>query len=230
MVDLDAIQTAARHCLVLRTVGGGEDTHLWDHTMRVVRGVKAIVHLEALESRVDCAVLMAAAFFHDAGWVVQLEGSHTASGALLTRSTSSGQRELGAGLMEKSLADILPADKLQAASSCIRALNDRKAESLEARLIVAADALDECGPLCMWQMIHKHASDKRGVSGMLEAWETKKRYSYWNALIKDAIQFDSARGIAMKRLEILDRIFADLKCTLEGMDLDAALQGRSAAE
>jgi len=223
MVGLDTIRNIARRSLVIRTPDGTEDLALWEHSQRVANSAADIAQLEQAADSIDEIVLTAAAYYHEAGWIVQYRDGRVSREQILARITTSVQRELGAVLMEQDLADHLPRQTLTTASDCIRKLNNREVDILEARLIVDADSLEECGALSLWHMVRKHTFDGKGLEGILESWETKKQYNYWDALINDSIYFESVRHIARQRLTVLDNLIAEVRKNHYGDDIRAAI-------
>jgi len=222
MANLDAIREIARQKLAIPADGGRVDWFLWEHTQRVVGAASAIVRLEGLDDGVDPIVLTCAAWFYDAGWAVEYHQGHVAREAIRAKVTTSVQRELGASLMADALKGTVDARRIDLASACIRALGERPVDRTDARVILDADSLEDCGPLCLWQMIRQNTFEGRGMQGVLDAWQARQQYGYWNALINESIRFESVKTIARRRLAQLDQFVDQLRASHTGEDLRAA--------
>src|SRR5690606_40527804 len=105
------------------------DTVVWEHSERVARITAHISALPEVTSLpVDGAALSAAALYHDAGWILQVNQGEVPQRDLLLRPTSDIQRELAADWLEQRGAALLPAGTLQRAAKAIRQCNDRRME------------------------------------------------------------------------------------------------------
>ena len=68
----DMISNRARADLLVRTEQGDEDALLWEHSLRVSTNARRIMQLPAVQAKSpDEAVIVAAALYHAAGWIIR---------------------------------------------------------------------------------------------------------------------------------------------------------------
>lgn len=219
MAQIDAIREVARRSLVIPLENGREDRFLWEHTGRVVRAAHLIAQIEKITDSLDAEVLTVAAWFSNAGWIVEFEQGKVTREGIRSRTTSPVQRELGASLLIAKLSKILEHRVVDQAAMCVRSLGERQVERLDARLILDADCLEECGPLSLLQMVRQQAFQGRGLDEVLKAWTRRTEYGYWKALINESIHFPSVRAIAKKRLDYLNHYVEQLRTCHDAGDI-----------
>ncbi len=211
-MDLEAIWKRARADLLIPNRRGDPDLFLWEHSFRVARTAQYLLHLPEVRKRApdDCAVL-AAALYHNAGWVSRYRGADADRLELLLGSLSEGDDEEGAHLMERSLSGLLPAGSLQLAAHVTRAVRDRATDLVEAHVVSDANNLQEFGVLYLWPAIRRGLLDGKGVQALLDTWRRKKEYRFWEARLTDSFRFQASREIARSRLEKIERLLAELE-------------------
>lgn len=224
----DAIWNRARADLVITTEQGGEDLILWEHSVRVSETARQIARLpEVQAASPDEAAIVAAALYHDAGWVARLRDSEIRRGEILCRLKSEAHREHGALMLEHALGELLPRDTLQRASGAIRTLKNRRIESVEGQVITEADNLDELGVLSLWSSIRRGVTEGKGVQAVIDTWRRRKEYRFWEAHLKDSFRFAPVRAVAEKRLEQLERLMRELEGQHTGADIVLGLEPSS---
>ncbi len=219
-MQLDAIWNRARADLVATTEHGDEDVFLWEHAVRVAENARRIVMLPVVqEASPDETAVVAAALYHDAGWIVRLRNGEIKRDEILIRPMSESHREEGAALMERSLSRSLSHDSLTRASQAIRALNDRGIEPIEGQVVCEADNLEEFGVLSLWSTIRRSAIDGKGVQTLLETWRRRKEYRFWEARLNDSFRFAAVRAVAERRLKQFESLMEELERQHKGVDL-----------
>lgn len=219
-MQLDAIWNRARADLVATTEHGDEDVFLWEHAVRVAENARRIAMLPVVqEASPDETAVVAAALYHDAGWIVRLRNGEIKRDEILIRPMSESHREQGAALMERSLSPSLSRDSLTRASQAIRALNDRRIEPIEGQVVCEADNLEEFGVLSLWSTIRRSAIDGKGVQTLLETWRRRKEYRFWEARLNDSFRFAAVRAVAERRLEQFESLMEELERQHKGVDL-----------
>ncbi len=219
-MQLDAIWNRARADLVATTEHGDEDVFLWEHAVRVADNARRIVMIPAVqEASPDETAVVAAALYHDAGWIVRLRNGEIKRDEILIRPMSESHREEGAALMERSLDRSLSRDSLTRASQAIRALNDRGIEPIEGQVVCEADNLEEFGVLSLWSTIRRSAIDGKCVQALVDTWRRRKEYRFWEARLNDSFRFAAVRTVAERRLEQFESLMEELERQHKGVDL-----------
>ena len=166
----DELWKRAKDDLCIQVDRGPADTVIWEHVGRVARLAGAIACLPELSAdSVDSTALEAAALYHDAGWVVQVQCGQLRPHEIFLRPTSDLLRELGADWATERLAGIVPAGVLNFSARIIRQCNDRQSNLLEARILTEADNLDLIGPQAICLMIRKQRAEGKSLSDLVDA-------------------------------------------------------------
>lgn len=196
------------------------DKLVWEHSVRVAKVASAIASLPELADRaVDRRALLAAALYHDAGWVLQYRAGEAIPRDLLLRPTSEVQRELAASWVLERLRDILPERSVDIASKAIRYCNDRQTGMPEAQILAEAESLDEIGPQAICLMLRRQMADGKTLADMVQLWQRQEEYHYWQARIKDSFRFEPVRRLASERWQALRRFMTDLAACVNLEDL-----------
>ena len=175
MTELDSIWNHAHADHVILTDQGEEDVFLWEHAVRVGQTALLIAELPVVRSQApDEVALLAAALYHDAGWVARWKAGEVLRVEILARPPTETHREQSATFMEESLAKVLPAASLKRAGAAIRALSDRRIEPIEGQIVAEAENLDEFGLLSFWPTIRRGVLDGKGVQAVVETWHRRK--------------------------------------------------------
>jgi len=196
------------------------DKIVWEHSVRVAKVTGAIASLADLaEKAVDRRALLAAALYHDAGWVLQFRAGEAIPRDILLRPTCEVQRELGAAWIMEQLRDLLPLRSLELASNAVRFCNDRQTTMVEAQILAEAENLDEIGPQAILLMVRRQMADGKTLADMVQLWQRQEEYHYWQARIKDSFRFEPVRRLATTRWQALRRFMTDLASCVNMDDL-----------
>lgn len=191
---------------------GRSDPVVWEHAARVARLAMQVAEFpEVASERFDATALLAAALYHDAGWVVQLRSGEVSRPEFLTRPTNDEQRDLGAAYLERQLAKLLPEPVLRIAAAAVRECNQRSAKRIEAQILAEAENLDDIGPQAVWPMVRRQIAEARGIEATLDAWHRQQEYHFWEARLKESFRFETSRQIARQRLAAMERFMSDLR-------------------
>lgn len=217
---VDSIRDRARTDLVIETEQGDQDLFLWEHADRIAQSAQAIMRLPRVRTQApDQIIVVAAALYHDAGWIARLEDGEVQRSEILVRPPSNTHREQSALYMESRLEELLPPKVLERASIAVRSMNDRNIESIEGQIVAEAENLDEFGLLAFWPNIRRHALDGRGVQAAIDTWNRQKEYRFWTARLNDSFRFDEVRQLARERLAKYERAMEELAEQHRGVDL-----------
>jgi len=223
-MDLEPIWKRARADLTIPMPQGGLDVFLWEHTVRVVRNAEYISRLpEVQKQQPDEIAVLAAALYHEAGWIVRLRGGEIERHEMLIGPAPDSTSAGSAGVLEAALEGLIPRDSLGRASAAVHARNDRHTEQIEAQIVAEADNLEEFGPMFLWSSIRRGVLEGKGVQSVLDTWHRRKEYQFWTARLTDSFRFDSTRHLAAERLERLEEFMADLHFQQESEDVRSSL-------
>lgn len=224
MSVLEEIWDRARAELVLRTEQGSEDTFLLEHSVRVATSTRLIAELPAVkEQQPDVTALVAAALFHESGWVLRVQDREMRRAEVLNSPPSPMLRDQSAMIMEDRLQRIVPALSLHVAARAIRSLSDRTTDLIECQVLAEADNLEEFGLLALWPAGRRNTLDGKCVQAAIDTWHRRKEYQYWAARIKDSFRYPEVRKLAEIRLATYERAMHELEEQHRGTDVADAL-------
>lgn len=224
-MDWEPIWNRARADLALGSDRAERHASVFEHCARVAETARRLAVIPAVQATApDTAALVAAALYHEAGWVVALREARVRPEEILLRPLSDSDREDGARMLTRSLRTLLPADSLGRASLALRSLGDRNADSVEGRILSDSDNLQEFGLLSLWTTVRRGTIEGRGVKSILETWRRRKEYHFWDARLRDGFYFAEVRALAERRLATLEAFMSGLEAEEAGCDVDALLE------
>ncbi len=223
-MNLDAIWQRAKSDLIFTNDRGATDLLLWDHAERVACAVQSIASMDAARALApDVPATIAAALYHEAGTVKQLRRSHATDDHAGFGSQVEMSCELSAGVLERQLANLLPADSIARAAAAIYSLADHTVTSVEGDILSDADHLEEFGVLSLWATIRRTALEGKGVQALIDTWQRQQEYQYWEARLKDTFHFAEVRLAAQRRLEQFGQFMRDIDRQHRALDLQSNL-------
>jgi len=226
--DLRPLLSIARDALLIRVPGQPRDRWLLEHAERVMELSRMIAqHPEAGADEVDQTAMLAAALFHDAGWVVQVNEGEVSPWQVLSRPTNDNQRELGATLLIESAEDVLPPETARKAADVIRQCNEPSPALVEAQIVAEAESLDDIGLLCVLRQFRQFQSEARPLEHLLTSWVRQREYGYWDARLQTGLRFEFTRRIARQRLDEVGRFMDAFRVHRTASDVQAVLESVS---
>lgn len=211
-MDHEPIWKRARADLLLPTPKGEPDLFLWEYAWRIARSAEHIAALPEVQRHApDLSAVLAGALYHAACWTERCLAGECDRSDILMTALSEGDREQSARMLDAAMGEILSADALQRALRAVRAAQDRATTSVEARIVADARSLQEFGVLSLWPMIRRGMTEGKAVQAVLDSWNRKKEYHFWEARLNDSFHFDAVRELARSRLERLERAMVELK-------------------
>lgn len=218
-MEREAIWSRARGDLVITTDVGTEDLFLWEHSVRVARNAAWIAGLPEVQANApDVDAIIAAALYHEAGWILRVKEGDISRDEVLLRPMANAHREQGAVYLERRLADLLTPDSLRRASQVIRTLHLREHKTLEVTVVAEAENLDEFGPVALWTSIRRGLMEGKGVQAVIDTWRRRKEYQFWGARLRDSFSLSPVRDVARQRLERFERVMAEIEEQQLGSD------------
>jgi len=219
-MDIEAIWKRARADLTVTTPQGGQDVFLWEHSVRVTKSAEYICRIPEVQAQApDEIAVIAAALYHEAGWIVRLRAGEIERHEILLGPGPDPTYTEGAQMLEQSLRELVRAESLEKSGAAVRALGDRHTKQIEAQIVAEADNLDEFGLMFLWPAIRRGAFEGKGVQSVLDTWRRRKEYQFWTARLKDSFRFEATRRLAGARLARLEAFMSDLLMQQEAEDL-----------
>jgi len=210
-MHLDDITHRAQADLTLVSPNGDEDPFLWEHSRRVARSALSIATLPMVQPQhPDEVVVYAAACYHAAGWAVRVRCGDIDRSSVLLSPLCDALAEDSAAVLESRLADILSPERLRRAARAVRTLHERDVETIEARIVAEARALEEFGLVSLWPTIRKGLLEGKGVQAAIDTWRRKHEYHFWPARLKDSFRYEPVRELARQRLAKLEAFMDEL--------------------
>jgi hypothetical protein len=177
----------------------------------------------------DVTSIVAAAVYHEAGWAVRFRQRAVTREEILLRPTEEADCEQAAIILEHNLRNHLPFDTVMRAMAATRSMRQRGDIPIEAQVLADADNLEEFGLPSLWLTIRRGMVEGKGVRAVLEMWQRRREYRFWDARLKDSFRFPPVRAIAERRLEAMERIMGELQAQHSAEDL-ASMLGASPAD
>ncbi len=225
-MDVVAIWKRARADLVVSMGPIAPDVFLWEHVSRVARNSDWILQLPEVQSQgADPIAVLAAALYHEAGWIVRYrEGGLPREDILLGPAPDTAVPD-AVQMLEDSLKELIPSPTLERAVAAVRLKSDRRTDMPEAQILAEADILEEFGPMFLWPVIRRGVFDGKGVQSVIDAWNRRRDYKFWTARLEDSFRYEATKQVAIARLSRLSEFIADLGAQQEAEDLRVSLTG-----
>ncbi|MGA2502210.1 MAG: hypothetical protein ABSH20_31085, partial [Tepidisphaeraceae bacterium] len=99
-----------------------------------------------------------------------------------------------------NFAQTYDANLLERTAALLRELPRKMPVSHEARLLADAVNLDDFGAIGFVTQTMQLARAQGSIPHLLEAFQKREEYGYWEARLKDGFHFEVVRNIARKRL------------------------------
>jgi len=223
MAQMERIQRLAEEVLTFQVSSGHIERWLWDRAKRIARNAEQISKLPELTKKgvsIDLFALLAAAYLSDAGYrlFTQMEGK---TGWATLQLQGKQLRENSIQIIKGKEKDPCLEGKTDLICRIIAESENRSTQLLEARVLSDARMLDEIGALGIVHEIRRCILQGKGPGALLEGWDRRIEYRYWEARLKEGFYFPSVRRIAQDRFEAMERYIQQLRKEYFGQDLES---------
>lgn len=192
--------------------GRGAPEVVYDHSQRVLHFAGTLrKEAEKVDTKIDETILTASAMFHDAGWVDLVRQGNLQVGQIFSRPADNIILERGALVACEMLSDLLSIRQLETVTEVITGLKMANPERIEARMISDAENLEEFGLIGVFREVRAAQAAGKSSRQILEGWNRRQEYHYWDARIRSAFHFETTRVIARERLTTMSHIY-ELLC------------------
>lgn len=223
MVQMERIRQLAEEALTFQEKKGQTDRWLWDRACRVVRYVGSICKLPEIaekEKSIDHFCLLTAAYFSDAGFKVysQIKNISISSATLELRGRE--LRDFSIQILQgMSNQSPLSSNNIDRICHILVESENRLTRVPEARILSDARGLDDIGTIGIIQDIRRYLLQGKGPEALLEGWDRKIEYRYWDARLKEGFHFPSVQQAAKRRFDIMEKSIRQLRTETFGTDL-----------
>ncbi|HIJ66985.1 MAG TPA: hypothetical protein HPP87_00650 [Planctomycetes bacterium] len=226
MSETDVIREIARQVLTVPTLAGTEDNWLWDRAQRLVRNVEHICRLpELAEAKlaIDRFCLTAGAYFSDAGFARYADPEDTAARFVLADVTLGDLLDFSTQIVSDRLSGALAGPKIDKINRIIIESGNRFTDMTEAKVLSDARNLDDMGAVGLFNEFRRYVIHGRGASEVLDSWQRKIDYRYWEARLKEGFRIESVRKLASKRFSAAKYFMMQLGTEHSAKDLEDAI-------
>jgi hypothetical protein len=169
---------------------------LVDDAQRLVARVQKFISLNLLTTAPDQDALELSC------WAMQLPQQRSAASVgKLARVSLKQRAEQSAELLVTLLTEQADEDLLDRASRLLLEVPHRQPMIEEARLLSDAINLEDFGVLGLTTLMIQLGLQGGGVRQLIESYEKRDAYGYWEARLKEGFHFDAVRDIARRRLD-----------------------------
>ena len=103
-------------------------------------------------------------------------------------------------IVTKQLTNVLNNAQIDKVNTIITNSANRFTTMTEAMILSDARNLEDLGSVGLLHELRRSVLQGKSVSDLLDNWERKIEYGYWQARIKESFRFDPVRQIAEQRL------------------------------
>lgn len=225
MSELDRIHQIAQETLTFPSPSGSCDNWLWDRALRILKNIEHICRLPELAEQaisIDRFCLITAAYFADAG------------AAYYARNLKGGQRQLpdvtnvdvfdvSTQIVSDVLADVITNVRIDKINTIITESFNRFTDTTEAMVLSDGRGLEDLGATGLLGGLRGQIIDGKGISEMVESWNRKVEYGYWQARLKESFRFAAVRQIAERRFEAAEHYMKQIETENSAGDLENKL-------
>lgn len=215
-----SVKQVAQQALTIRTPASEQDTTVRERAKRLVQNVDLICkqpEIAAMDMMIDKLCLYAAAWFTNAGLARHLHGKN-----LPLTSCENDRRkldELSVELLRRKLGHVLDSSELENTAQIIQQNYERFTTKPEAMILSDARNLEDMGLIGVFYEHIRYAAQGKPLTFVLQSWQKKIDYQYWQARLKDSFRFDCVRKIAAQRLQNAAKTMEWLTIECKSLDL-----------
>ncbi|HOK65443.1 MAG TPA: hypothetical protein PK054_05155 [Anaerohalosphaeraceae bacterium] len=222
MEEIEGIRRLAEEVLTFQGPSGHSERWLWEKAARIARNAELITKLPELTKKgesFDIFSLLAAAYLSDAGYRLysQVKGQTLAEAVVELRGRQ--LRDYSIQLVKEKETASLFKGKTDHICRIIAEVENRSTQLTEAKILSDARLLDEIGAIGLFQEIRRYFLQGKGAGALLEGWDRRIEYRYWEARLKEGFHYQTVRQIAQGRFAAMEQYIRQLRKEYLGQDL-----------
>ena len=226
MSEIDIIREIARQVMTVPTLSGAADNWLWDRTQRLLRNVEHICRLPELAQAdipIDRFSLIAATYFCESGFARYADAEDTSARFVLADVSPTDLLDFSSQIVTDKLSGAISGPKIDKISRIIIESGNRFTDMTEAMVLADAHNLDDMGAVGIYNEFRRYAVHGKGVSDVLQSWQRKIDYRYWEARLKECFRFESVRKLAARRFSVTEYFMNALATENSARDLEEVI-------
>lgn len=227
MPEIDIIKDLAKQVLLIPNAEGRLINFLWDRAERLVRNVEIISRLPELSNSgipIDHFCLTTATYFSETGsscyFTTRTNGKKT------TSSNGNGHDsdlDNTISIVTEKLSGTVKPARIEKICKIITESTNHSTRMIEGMVLSDARNLDDMGATGIFNEIRRFAFSGKGVCDVVQNWQNKLDYQYWQARLKEGFRFEQVRKLAEQRLSNTESFMNLLKMEAEGQDIEEFL-------
>lgn len=222
MLQIERIRQLAEEVLTFQERTGHTDRWLWDRACRIARYAECICKLpEILEKgeSIDQISLLTAAYFSDAGFKLYTKLKDISMTAAMLELRGRQLRDFSVQILQEQ-ADGSPfLGNIDRVCRILVESENRTTRLTEARILSDARGLDDIGNMGILQDVRRCLLQGKGPGALLEGWDRKIEYRYWDARLKEGFHFSTVQQVAKRRFAAMEQCVQQLRMETDGTDL-----------
>lgn len=179
---------------------GARAVRLMDDARRLYRRVVRLKLLQLADAQLDLEALEVACH----ALQLPMRSTKAAPSSRMGQVSLRDRAEQAAELLASSPTDPADTALLERGAKILREMPQRTPESVEARLLADAVNLDDFGLVGLVLQAMHLSRQNAGVMQVLEGYQKRREYGYWDARLKDGFHFEAVREMARARLKNAD--------------------------
>lgn len=223
MSQMERIRRLAEELLIFQDPSGHTERWLWDRASRIARHAELISKLPELTKKnesVDSFCLLASAYLSDAGYRLYSRIKGEKRGLAILDLRGRQLRDYSVEMIKEKETDPCFEGKADQICRIIVESEIRSTQMPEAKVLSDARMLDEIGALGLLQEIRRCILQGKGPGGLLDAWDRRVEYRYWEARLKEGFHYETVRQIAQHRFASMEQYIRQLRREYLGQDLE----------
>lgn len=221
MEDLERIRRLAEEVLTFQQPSGQTERWLWEKTLHIARNADLISKLPELTKKgepVDTFSLLAAAYLSDCGYRLYNRIKEYSLCQAFSELRGKQLREYTVQFIKETPTAALLKDKTDLVCRIIIESESRSAQLIEAQILSDARFLDEIGAVGLLHEFRRYFLQGKGAGALLDGWDRRVEYRYWDARLKEGFHFQTVRQIAQSRFAAMEQYFRQLRSEYLGQD------------
>jgi hypothetical protein len=224
--ELEKVHEIALETLITPALSGGCNDWLWDRTVRILGNVEHICRIPELAEQamsIDRFCLVAATYFADSGLAHSAKNHKGGGKRPLTEITNGDSCSISTQIVSSKLADIISGTRIDKINKIITESFNRFTDVTEAMILSDGRGLEDLGAAGLIGTFRRQLIDGKGISDILDSWNRKVEYGYWQARLKESFRFSAVRAIAEQRFSAVEQFMSRLAIENTADDLQEQL-------